>query len=171
MNRRELETLLVTLESTPVLLARAARELRAEEMTSRPRAGGFSFVENVWHLADLEREGYGARIRRLLSEDEPTLSDFEGDRVARERAYQRKDVHEGLRVFAEQRNANVERLRAAASTDWRRAGFQESVGRITLADVPKMMASHDRSHTLEVRALLEEIRRGIPSEPSRSAVA
>lgn len=171
MNRRELETLLVTLESTPALLARVARALSPGETTARPRAGGFSFVENVWHLADLEREGYGVRVRRLLSEDEPTLSDFEGDRLARERDYRRRDMEEGLRLFSAARAANVERLRSASYSDWRRAGFQESVGRITLADVPKMMASHDRSHTDEIRALLEEIRTGVPAEPHRSAVA
>ena len=171
MNRRDLETLLVTLESTPALLARAARELSADEITGRPRAGGFSFLENVWHLADLECEGYGARIRRILSEAEPTLSDFEGDRMARERAYQRRDLAEGLRLFARARTANVEKLRLASMSDWRRAGFQESVGRITLADIPKMMVHHDRSHTEEIRALLEEIRTGVAAEPHRSAVA
>ena len=171
MNRRDLETLLVTLESTPALLARAYRALSEDELTVRPAAGGFSFVENVWHLADLEREGYGTRIRRLLSEDEPTLSDFEGGRIAQERGYQRRAVAEGLRVFAAARHANVDRLRRASLSDWKRAGIQENVGRVTLADIPRMMAEHDRSHTDEVSALLEEIRTGVPARPRRSAVA
>src|SRR5262245_62555618 len=51
MNRRDFETLLLTLESTPALLARAAATLAPEQHRCRPSAGGFSFVENVWHLA------------------------------------------------------------------------------------------------------------------------
>ena len=96
MNRRELETLFLTLESTPALLARAAAELPEDRVRHRGTAGGFSLVEQVWHLADLEREAYAVRIRRLLAEDEPLLSNFDGDRVAKERLYQRRDLAEGL---------------------------------------------------------------------------
>jgi hypothetical protein len=87
MNRRNLETLLLTLESTPALVARAAAELDASQVHRVPATGIFSLVEHVWHLADLEREGYEVRIRRILTEDEPSLSDFEGERIARERRY------------------------------------------------------------------------------------
>ena len=154
MNRRDLETLLLTLESTPILLARASEGLSLVEATARPDGTGFSFVEHVWHLADLEREGYGARIRRILAEDEPVLADFDGDRIARDRAYQRRPLGEGLSAFAAARGGNVERLRSLAASDWTRTGLQEGVGRIRLADVPRMMAEHDRSHTEDVRNLL-----------------
>jgi len=154
MNRRKLETLLLTLESTPALLAQAARTCPANEIARRPTAGGFSLVENVWHLADLEREGYGVRIRRLLTEDDPTLSNFDGDRVARERGYQSRSLAEGLAAFTQARRRNVERLRVVPPAAWKRAGNQESAGRVSLADVPRMMADHDRSHVEEIRALL-----------------
>ena len=173
MNRRKLETLLVTLESTPALLARAIREFSPVEATRRPEAGGFSLVENVWHLADLEREAYAVRIRRLLTEVEPTLANFDGDRIAREREYQKKVIAEGLADFALSRRRNLERLRAVSAAAWNRAGVQESVGRITLADVPLLMAEHDRSHTEDIRALLSEFRSGTPLTNPRptSAVA
>ncbi|MGH9368528.1 MAG: DinB family protein [Thermoanaerobaculia bacterium] len=173
MNRSKLETLLLTLESTPALLARAIREFSPREATRRPAAGGFSLVENVWHLADLEREGYGVRIRRLLTEEEPTLSNFDGDRLARERDYQGRSLAEGLAAFSLARHRNLERLRAVPSAAWNRAGFQESVGRILLADVPRLMAEHDRSHTEDIRALLSEVRSGTPLPNPRptSAVA
>jgi hypothetical protein len=174
MNRRQLETLLVTLESTPALLQRAAEGLPAAQARRRPAGGGFSLVENVWHLADLEREGYAARIRRLLSEDEPTLANFDGDRVARERRYQDRDLAEGLAAFAAARRRNLEKLRSVPAADWQRRGLQEGAGRIALADVPRMMAEHDRSHTQDVAALLAELR-GEPvperGDPLTSAVA
>jgi hypothetical protein len=164
MNRQKLETLLLTLESTPALLARAARECSPREATRRPETGVFSLVENVWHLADLEREAYGVRIRRILAEEEPTLSNFDGDRIARERDYQRRSLAEGLAAFSLARRRNVERLRAVPAAAWKRAGFQESVGRVTLADLPRMMAEHDRSHSEDVRSLLSHLRSGAPLE-------
>jgi hypothetical protein len=173
MNKRELETLLLTLESTPALLARAAAELPEDTVRQRGTPGGFSFVEQVWHLADLEREAYGARIRRLLTEDEPRLSNFDGGRVARERQYQRRSLAEGLLAFTTARRRNIEALRDVSGADWKRSGEQEGVGTVTLADVPRMMAEHDRAHGEEIAALLREIRDGVvPGHAPRvSAVA
>jgi hypothetical protein len=158
MNRRQLETLLVTLESTPVLLERSSSEIPVSLATRRPAGGGFSLVENVWHLADLEIEGYGARIRRLLAEEDPVLANFDGDRIATERNYQGRDLAEGLASFAAARRRNLEMLRTARASDWRRRGTHETLGRVTLEDLPRMMAEHDRGHTDAVGALLAEIK-------------
>ena len=168
MNRRDLETLLLTLESTPALLARAAEGLTAADWTCRADGTGFSLVENVWHLADLEREGYGTRIRRILSENEPTLANFDGDRIARERAYQQRPLAEGLSAFATARARNLERLRGLSGSEWSRTGLQEGVGRVRLADIPRMMAEHDRSHTEDVRALLARLRSAGGCNPEAS---
>jgi DinB superfamily len=165
MNRRELETLFLTLESTPVLFERAALGLSPQTAQQRPAGGGFSLVENVWHLADLEREGFGVRIRRILSEEEPTLSNFDGDRVARERDYQSRDLASGLAAFRQARRRSVEILRTVASRDWKRPAVQDGFGFLTLEDLPRLMAEHDRSHTADVSALLEEIARGCASAP------
>ena len=172
MKRRKLETLLLTLESTPSLLARAAASLTREEALWKPQDGGFSLLENVWHLADLEREAYGVRIRRILLEEEPTLSNFDGDRIARERAYNERDLAQGLVSFAQNRARNIEVLRGLSRSDWKRRATQESVGRVTLDDIPRMMAEHDISHTAEIRSLLAHLKDGSPLEKSpTSAVA
>jgi hypothetical protein len=157
MNRRELETLLLTLESTPAMLARAASGLSDAQVRRSPKNGRFSFIEHVWHLADLEREGYGVRIRRILTEEDPLLSNFDGDRVMRERVYAKRDLDEGLMAFARARHANLERLRGASAEDWKRGGVQEAVGRIDLSDIPRMMTGHDRAHTAELADLIAEL--------------
>jgi hypothetical protein len=157
MNRRDLETLLLTLESTPALLARAAEAICPSEMAKKPADGGFSFVENVWHLADLEREAYGVRIRRILVEDSPDLTNFDGNRVARERRYQDRDVAAGLSAFAAARRRNLEALAGLTAAEWAREGVQDGVGKVQLADLPKMMAEHDRSHTADIARLREEL--------------
>jgi hypothetical protein len=167
MNRRDLETLLLTLESTPALLARAAARVSAEQAREPGPAGTFALIEHAWHLADLEREAYGVRIRRLLTEEEPMLSNFDGERVARERAYRTRDLGEGLAAFTTAREANLARLRTLSPSDWKRQGFQESVGRIALADVPRMMAEHDRIHEQEIAELIAHLQ-GAPHVERRS---
>ena len=172
MNRRDLESLLLTLESTPALLVRAAEKLTEAQVRKEPAGGGFSFIENVWHLADLEREGYGVRIRRILCEEEPYLADFDGDRVAREREYKKLDLAQGLAAFAIARNRNVRKLRSIHNADWNRRGHQDNFGTISLSDVPRMMVEHDRAHSSEVADLLAHIVEGKEFRPHpTSAVA
>jgi hypothetical protein len=161
MTRRDLETLLLTLESTPALLKQAAASFSPRQARVRPCRGGFSFVENVWHLADLEREGYGERIARILGEENPALENFDGTQAARDRNYQEKDLARGIAIFARARAANLELLRRIAGAQWDRSGAQEGVGRLTLADIPRMMAEHDRSHGDEIADLLALVR-GVP---------
>ena len=158
MTRRDLETLLLTLESTPALLLHAAASFSPRQARVRPCRGGFSFVENVWHLADLEREGYGARIDRILGEENPGLENFDGEQVARDRNYQDKDVARGIAAFKRARAANLDKLRRVAGAQWDRSGSQEGVGRVTLADIPRMMSEHDRSHGDEISDLLALVR-------------
>ena len=173
MNRRDFETLLLTLESTPALLAQAADVLSPSCARHRPAEGAFSFVENVWHMADLEREGYGSRIQRILAEDNPALPNFDGDRLARERGYQERDIVQGLAVFAHARAQNLATLRLLRPADWERSGSQEGVGRVSLSDIPRMMAEHDRSHGADIADILAMVRgeERAPCERPTSAVA
>ncbi len=164
MNRRELETLLLTLESTPALVAKAAEGLERSQVRQAPAPGAFSLVEHVWHLADIEREGYGTRIRRILCEQEPALSDFDGERIAREREYVKRDLAEGLAALAAARDRNVAKLRRIRNSDWKRRGVQDGIGPITLEDVPRMMAGHDRAHTDEIASLMAHLTEGKPFE-------
>lgn len=162
MNRVEHE-ILTRLGEMPGLLERTAAALSGAALGRRPARGGFSLVEHAWHLADLEREGYGVRLRRLLAEDRPHLPDFPGDRIARERDYLGSDPGLALALFDHARAQTLRQLGALEEAAWSRVGSQEGVGRVTLADVPGMMAAHDHEHVRELAALLEEIAPATPA--------
>jgi len=148
------------LGAMPAFLDRAFIRFSPAELRLRPRGApndGFSFVEQIWHLAEHEREGYGERIRRILAEHEPALPDFDGPRIARERNYASLDAREGLKSFRIARDQNVAILGRATDDELARAAIQEEVGRITLADIPRMMNEHDESHRREIEELLAEL--------------
>jgi hypothetical protein len=154
----EKEELLERLEGMPAFLEASFAALAADEAARRAASGTFAPVEQCWHLADLEREGYLARIARLLDEDHPELPDFDGDRVAQERRYASLSLREGLRAFRAARAETLARLRSVAGDDWTRAGRQEGVGAVMLCDLPAMIAAHDASHRAEIEAWLAERR-------------
>ena len=150
--RDEREALLGRLAAMPEFLAELFASLAAGEATRRGPGDTFSPVEQCWHLADLEREGFGVRIQRLLRETDPFLADFDGARIAEERRYRARSLSEGLRAFQTARAANVAFLRSVGSDEWSRRGTQEGVGRVSLSDLPRLMAEHDASHRAEIEA-------------------
>src|SRR4030095_3400795 len=101
----ERQEALRTLASMKDFLDASFASLTREETRAPGPEGSFSPVEQVWHLAhperarvscspvervgrraDLEREGFSERIRRLQAEDGPSLPDFDGARIAAERS-------------------------------------------------------------------------------------
>jgi hypothetical protein len=153
------------LSRTPSLLLEIVKDFPAA--LARTRSGGFALVEHAWHLADLEKEGFGARIERLLSEEDPFLPDFDGSRIARERRYLDGDLAGGIGAFAAARAKNLGTLRAIAPHQLRRTGRQEGVGPVALADIPERMRDHDLAHVAEIADLLADLH---PAHPLLGAL-
>jgi DinB family protein len=156
LSRGERKALMEGLEAMPGFLADRFATLSADEATRKGAGDTFSPVEQCWHLAELESEGFGARIRLLLDAENPFLPDFDGARLARERQYRSRSLEEGLAAFRSGRQANLAVLRAVGPEQWARAGTQEGVGRVALCDLPHMMAEHDASHRAEIEAWSQE---------------
>jgi hypothetical protein len=146
----EREALIAKLAEMPAFLERELLRLTPQETLMAGPDEIFSPVEQAWHLADLEREGFGLRIRRLLSETDPRLPDFDGTAVAAQRNYRQRSIAEGLSIFKAARRDNLALLRSVPSDAWTRAGEQEGVGPVALCDMPSFMAQHDAAHRAEI---------------------
>jgi hypothetical protein len=145
------EELLAELESMPLFLEKVFAGLSVEQTTRSGPEGLFSPVEQVWHLADLEREGFGVRIDRLEREPAPHLPDFDGAAVAAARDYRSLSLEAGLKAFQAARARNVQKLRRMTDEAWPRRGTQEGLGEISLCDIPSMIRAHDAAHKEEIR--------------------
>lgn len=146
------EQLLRALEHMPQYLEHELLALQPELIRQPAPDGTFSPVEQVWHLADLEREGFGSRIDKLLSEREPLLPDFDGAAIAAARDYRSLSLTEGLEAFRTARRGNLAKLRTLAADAWARSGQQEGVGKVSLCDLPSFMSQHDAAHRAEITA-------------------
>ena len=148
----EREEFLAALSGMPSYLTAAFANLSPDQARRAGPNGEPSPVEQVWHLADLEREGFAVRIQRLLSEREPYLPDFDGTRIAAERDYRSRSFQDGLAAFAETRQQNVDVFRRLQPASWYANGTQEGVGAVSLCDIPGFMSQHDTAHRHEIDA-------------------
>ena len=147
----------MSLADFPAILAAVVDAVPSDKLRIRASNGRFAVVEHVWHLADLEEEGYGTRIIRLLAEDNPVLPDFRGDVLAEQRQYLTQDVAPALQRFARTREMNAMLLASLKDDQRARRGRQEGVGEITLSRVEEMMRIHDGEHAADLRELLAEL--------------
>jgi len=144
------EELMAALAGMKNFLREAFGSLTREEMRTPGPGGAFSPVEQVWHLADLECEGFGLRIQRLQTETNPHLLDFDGARIARERNYRDRSLAEGVSAFEAAREANLRALETLSPEAWMRSGTQEGVGSVSLCDMPAFLRQHDQAHVAEI---------------------
>jgi len=144
---------IATLAAMPARVADRVAAFPDAERTTRPGTGGFSLVEHVCHLRDIDTEGYRVRIDRILAESSPLLPDIDGARLAAERDYERADLPRALGDFFAARAAIVDRLRRLSVDERRRSGRMEGAGDVTLDDVIAMMLAHDAEHVDELAEL------------------
>lgn len=149
------QELLEELARMPDYLRHAFASLPAETLIKSGPDGLFSPLEQVWHLADLEVEGFGFRIEALQSQADPMLPDFDGTAVAKARDYRSRSLEQGLERFELGRRDNLQRLSAVTDAEWSNAGTQESVGKVSLCDMPVFLRQHDMAHMEEIRVWFE----------------
>ena len=151
------QELLAELESMPGFLEQVFAGLSADQIAHPGPEGLFSPIEQVWHLADLELEGFGARIERLQRELDPHLPDFDGAAVAAARNYRSLSLAAGLAAFKTARLDNVQKLRNLPEEAWTRSGTLEGVGKVSLCDIPSMVRAHDAAHKQEIDRWQESV--------------
>ena len=152
-----METLLDFLDETPNKLAEFAARLSAVELRLKNSEAEFSLLENICHLRDLELQGYTPRIKRMLSEVDPLLVDFDGAKVAAESNYNGEPVEPALQAFATARLENVRILRSSTGEQLKRGGMLEGVGKITLEQLAEKMREHDDGHLEDLRVLRQRL--------------
>ena len=146
---------------------RLRRRCQPDEAALRATDGTFAPVEQCWHLADLEREGYLLGIGRLLSRGRPGAARFRRrPRSRRSDATSRSRFAEGLRAFRTARAETLAHLRTVGrDLEARRTaagrGSRHAVRRAAMIAAARRRAPR-RDRGLVARA------RGLTGELSRS---
>jgi hypothetical protein len=154
MNQIEFHAIVEYLNNTPDVISQLTRDLSEEQLKRKPSENEFSVLEQVWHLRDIEVEGYSVRIKKLLTEDRPTLHDINGAKLANERGYNNLNLKPGLEQFIQARKENVGILQGLTLEDLSRSGTFENAAEVPLERVILMMREHDAEHLNQLRELV-----------------
>jgi carbonic anhydrase/acetyltransferase-like protein (isoleucine patch superfamily) len=159
--------LLSLLELTPARLAQAIEGVDPARLARAPSAGGFSALDVLCHVRDVEGEVYAPRLAQLLAaaHDPAVVLAGAGDmnernaRWAQEHAYAAADPAAALAAFARARGENLARLEGLGPAEWTRAGIHPARGAITLYEQVERFAEHDLGHLRQLERALSPVGR------------
>ena len=124
----------------------------------------FSAIEQLWHVHDVEIDGYHQRFRRILAEAHPVLPDLGSEALAQARDYASRDAAPALAGFRAARERTVALLASLDATQLARTALFEDYGPVTTRGLAHYLCSHDQQHLAGLQWLLGKIdaeRRGI----------
>ena len=145
------------LGAMPAKLKEIVAALPQAAWRSKPTVGGFSLLEHVCHLRDIDGDGYRVRLERMLTEERPSLPDLDGDALARQRDYQSADMATALTSFTATRLAIVARLAKVSPDERRRTGLMAGTTEITVGGLVEIMTAHDSEHLDQLDDLVREV--------------
>lgn len=117
----------------------------------------FTAIEQVWHIRDIEIEGYHVRFRRTLHESEPELVSIDSEALAQTRDYARRDPYEALADFRSARAETVALIAALEPSQFARTAAFAGYGPTTLRGLVHYLCSHDQQHLAGLQWLLGKI--------------
>ncbi len=153
MEDSERKRLLEILRATPAALKASVKGLPRAVLLWEPAPGKWSILEIVCHMRDMERDAYLARYRRILTEDNPSLPDADGDRYALENDYRSQRLGDALREWTRLRRECLKLLSRVKREEWARVGTHETAGRLTMDDFLRRQAvSNDDAHLGQIES-------------------
>jgi uncharacterized damage-inducible protein DinB len=144
------------LRSTTAWCDEATADLTAAQLRDPERAGKWSIVAVLQHLADSELV-WGYRLRKVLAEDRPELTGYDQDRWAERMGYAHASRDAALGVFRVLRDANLRLLEAAEDPDLDRVGVHAERGEESVRHMMRLYAGHDLVHRNQITRIRQVV--------------
>ncbi len=125
----------------------------------------FTAIEQLWHVHDVEIDGYHQRFRRILEEDRPFLPDLGSEALAQSRNYASREAAPALEGLRTARERTIGMLSSLDAAQLVRTAMFEDYGSVTTRGLAHYLCSHDQQHLAGLQWLLgkiDAVRRGLP---------
>ncbi len=150
--------------SGPATLRELCTGLDANDWVRKPGVGKLSLIEHVWHMLDMERDVFGARMRQVLAEDDPRLEPLDvEEHGVREEGLAAGTLDEILSDWGAARAENLALVESTTDADWARPLHHPQIGRATFLDVALRWSRHDADHLRQIEIIVLNCReRNLP---------
>lgn len=156
MTPQELKAHLDEAEKNPERVASALEGLDDATLGYKPAPDGWSILEILGHLADIEIV-YGYRIRQVLADKAPTFAPIDQKDWARHLGYSEAQAAEMLALYRTNRRGNLRLLRRVTPDQLVKGGFHPELNRqVTLAEWIERLAIHGANHLGQIEKIKQQ---------------
>lgn len=148
------QEILKSMRASPVIVSQLVAGLDDEQIRYRPAPAEWAVIEVVAHMADVDQRAH-ARLRRMLSEDNPFLAAFDQEALAAERGYIKMNLAEEVARYRQSRAGHVTDLETLEPSQWLRPGRHQDAGDLTIELYEAHVASEDVDHLAQIARLAE----------------
>lgn len=132
------------------LVAVAITGAAGPELDFKPAPEKWSVRQIVAHLADSEAATV-LRLRQVLSEENPTLVQWDQNAFAERTDYARRKPSQSLEIMRQLRADNYQLLKDLPVETYSRTAQHVRRGPMTLLDMLRLFAEHAESHAAQIR--------------------
>lgn len=148
---------LAILGSTPGVL-RAMLGALPEDIINTPLERDWSPRHIVVHLLDVDRDGFRARLERMVNEEHPKIVSIT-DVLERMEAprYASRSVGDMIDEFERNRRESCAWLATLTDAQLTRAAEHDTVGEVTVSNLLHYWPHHDLAHLRQVQRMLRAV--------------
>jgi DinB family protein len=150
MDADERAALIAAYEAGPDVVDQALADIGPDALDRRPPDGSWSAREVVHHLADSEMRS-AIRLRRLLTEDEPTIIGYDEAAYADAFRYAERPIEPALVAFRGARSTTAQILRKLDHAAFARTGTHAESGPYGVEHWLRSYAEHAPDHADQIR--------------------
>jgi carbonic anhydrase/acetyltransferase-like protein (isoleucine patch superfamily) len=148
--------LLGTIAESPDWVADRLERHGERRFAEPPPGGGWSALEVLCHLRDVDAEISLPRIERLLAEAPPAFEEVDLAGWDAARGYRSQVPAEAFAAWSATRRQLMARLAPLGRAEWARFGIHSLRGPLSLAELVRHKGEHDLSHRRQIAAALGE---------------
>jgi uncharacterized damage-inducible protein DinB len=150
LRRDKMHSLIINYANGYQSLLDAIHGLSDEELSFKPTPKSWSIKEILVHIADAELVGIH-RMKKVLSEENPLLTDYNQDLWANRLDYTQLDYQQYLALFKLLRESFIPVLNRLTEEDMLRTGIHTEVGKLTLKDLLQNYINHINDHLKQIQ--------------------
>ena len=147
------QSLAAAAEGPPRLRA-LCEGLDGRDSMRKPGVGKLSLAEHLWHLRDMERDVFGARMRQVLAEDDPRLVPLDVEQHEdRDLEHADESLSDVVSSWEAARRENIALVASTTPEQWSRTLMHPLIGKATFLALVRRWGRHDAEHLRQIEIL------------------
>jgi hypothetical protein len=146
---------IVDIEKLPSLLREAVKGLKAEQLNTAYRPGGWTLQQLVHHVADSHMNAY-VRLKLTLTENEPLIKPYAEAKWAELQDSKMEPIETSLALLGSLHRRWIATLRSLGAAEWSRVMRHPEWSKpMSLDDMTALYAWHGKHHVAHITSLRE----------------